>query len=167
MTLITNVSGIGPGLAAALAKIGITTAEQFAAASVAQLTTIPGIGVLRAKALLAAASQFGEVSPAKAKPTKASPASEKVQLLLVPEIAGVSAAEKAATKKAKAKAKKKAAAKKAAKNMKTKEKAAIKKAAKEIKAIKKRAKKAVMIKKAKKAARKKLMAKADKKATRA
>ncbi len=165
MTLITNITGIGLGLAATLAEKGIITAEQFAAKSVAQLTTVPGIGPIRAKALLTAASQLGKASPAKvnsakAKAKKPSPAVDSAQAPVVPETSDDTADNKAAIKKAKAKAKKRAKALKAEKEK------ADKKAA-ENKAVKKRAKKAVKKKKAKKAARKALKAKAVKKAARA
>ena len=152
MTPVTNVSGIGPGLAAILAGKGIKTAEQFVATSAAELTTIPGIGARRAKVLLAAASQVSQATS-----LKAIPAADKIQTQNLPELAGKKAMAK------KDKAKKRALAKKAVEKRKAKEKAA----AKEKKAAKRRTKKAVKKKKAKKAAHKMLKEKADKKSAKA
>jgi transcription termination factor NusA len=54
-TPLTNVKGIGPATANALADAGITTAEKLAATSVEKLTAVPGFGELRAKVVIAQA----------------------------------------------------------------------------------------------------------------
>ena len=140
MTPILSVSGIGPRLVATLAEKGISTAEQLATTSPAELLEIPGIGVRRSETLLASARLALESAPPKLSKVRKAPAqsparealqkvpgnaepatiAEKVEKSIEDDTDNKRAAtKKVAGKKAKAKkktkAKKKKAKKKAAK----------------------------------------------------
>ncbi len=158
MVAILKVPGIGPHLAAILAKQGITTAEQLAATLPATLLDISGVGTHRAKRLLTAANLAFHVDPSQSskarkvhvpdsmsKAPQAAPA--KVNLATVTDEDELATAKKVMAKKVKAK--KRAKAKKEIKKGKLKEKAASKKAAKK-EAKKKAAKKKSKVTKGKK-----------------
>ena len=53
---LADLKGVGPALANALSKHGISTAEQIASASVEEITAVPGIGPARARMLISAAT---------------------------------------------------------------------------------------------------------------
>jgi len=59
---ITEIKGIGPQTARALAEQGYNTAEDLAAAQPSDLTTIPGFGAVRANFVIEAAKTLtGEI----------------------------------------------------------------------------------------------------------
>lgn len=60
MTEITKLTGVGPALAATLKAHGLTSAEEVAAASLADLQKIGGIGAARAAGLKQAADDFSK-----------------------------------------------------------------------------------------------------------
>jgi len=63
MASVLDVKGVGPALAKPLAACGIKTAEDLAAAELADLLVVPGIGQPRAVSLMAAAKAFAGVAP--------------------------------------------------------------------------------------------------------
>lgn len=155
MTPIQKVAGIGQALAAHLAAIGITTAEQLAKTSPETLRSIPRLGAQRASGLLAAAQRivagFGDEATVTALTT---PVASAEATSAVPDEASapqVKTGKKEGTKAASAKSAKKAA---------TLEKATNKKAEKAEKADAEKTAKKVSAKPAKAASKKK--AKAEK-----
>ncbi len=61
---LADLKGVGPALADALFKSGISSADQIAKASVEELTAVPGIGPARARMLIVAAEALGGTIPA-------------------------------------------------------------------------------------------------------
>jgi len=77
MASISEVKGIGPATAKALAAKGFKTAEKLAKAGTADVIVVSGIGDARANALIAAAQALIAAAGAPKAPAKASPAKEK------------------------------------------------------------------------------------------
>lgn len=172
MTPIQKVAGIGQALAAHLATIGISTAEQLAKTSPETLANIPRLGAQRASGLLAAAQKIvagpeNEASVA----APAAPVASREASSAVPDEAPapqVNTDKNAAPKAASAKPAKKAAALEKTTNKKAKkiEKADAEKTAKKVyaKAAKAASEKKV---KAEKAPKKKVAKAAKRKAKKA
>ncbi len=130
---ITKVSGIGPSTAKILAENGITSAQELAGVTVAELVKVPGFGADRARKAIDSAREVWAAADdsrgqeAKTKTRKSSKAKK-------------AALEEAERQEAKAKKAAKRAAKKAAKKAKKKKAKADLKAAKAKKAARKKAK---------------------------
>ncbi|MEC7258696.1 MAG: helix-hairpin-helix domain-containing protein [Pseudomonadota bacterium] len=111
MTALTDISGVGPTLAALFKAHGFDSAEAVAAATPEQLMQVPRIGALRAPVLIA---QAGDVVGSASAPKTVKPAIEQAQTqpknVATPD-QGAKPAEKAKPKKTKSK-KPKASAKK-------------------------------------------------------
>lgn len=150
MTPIHKVAGIGPVLAAHLAAIGITTAEQLAKTSPETLRTVPRLGAQRASGVVAAAQRIiagFEDEAAVATPSNPVASTEATS--------AVSVETPARQLKTGAKEGTKAASAKSAKKKTTPEKAANKKAEKDEKANAEKTAKKVSAKQAKAASKKK------------
>jgi hypothetical protein len=63
-TSITEVAGVGPVAAKALAEHGINSVEDLARTDPVQLSTVPGFGIIRAKQCVAAATALVGARPA-------------------------------------------------------------------------------------------------------
>ena len=110
---LADLKGVGPALADALSKSGITSTDQVAKASVEDLTAVPGIGPARARMLIAAAEALGGTVPATAAEPTAKRAEKSKQPKAKRSKNTVAKKDKKDEKKKKKKAEAKAKAKKA------------------------------------------------------
>ncbi len=83
-TPLTQIEGVGPAMANALASNGYAFAEDVAGCDLESLCTVPGIGAVRGEKLLAAAKSLvahekpvDKMKPAKDKKAKASKGKKK------------------------------------------------------------------------------------------
>lgn len=106
-TPLTDIAGIGPSAAKVLQAHNINSAEDLAAASVAEITAVPGFGEIRAQRIKEAAAAAIQPAESAAEPAPAENKNKKESGEKEPKKEKKSKEEKGSKKKKEKKGKKK------------------------------------------------------------